>query len=331
MSVELWDKVFNNTLTKLNSGTNYSTSPNLDSNIEASGLSGTKIDTIRWDQGFGGTLTLGGIDNISGMLVLDDANYIRMLQLDIFGVHLFDTAQHELIKLDNIGLHAYDVNHNQLLQVDEFGFHAYDLGGNPQMEIVQGSVYVYGSQNLIFSQSVSPLHFQGIIGVDSFGEFIVASDFNNVLSIIGASVLNLAALNGDVNANFDPSKGLFDINGNSFSINANTAIVDTTGGVGIVCGTHSKLAIVPTKDGYRAVHAMESPDVWFMDFTDRDRVIDPLFLEVTEPPYHYINCADGCLQVWGRRKGFANKRFEKKTEEEAIANEKYLMMALPQK
>jgi hypothetical protein len=90
-----------------------------------------------------------------------------------------------------------------------------------------------------------------------------------------------------------------------------------------------KNAIVPTSEGYRALACMESPEVWFMDFTPMVDVLDPLFRETTEGPYRYIKCEDGWFQVWGRRKGYKETRFEMKTEKEFIANERFLNMNRP--
>ena len=88
-----------------------------------------------------------------------------------------------------------------------------------------------------------------------------------------------------------------------------------------------KTAIVLTKEGYRALYCVESPDVWFMDFCKSKEEIDSLFLEVTEPPYHFIKYEGGEYQVWGRRKGSSGKRFAIKTEEEYYKNERFYSMA----
>lgn len=90
-----------------------------------------------------------------------------------------------------------------------------------------------------------------------------------------------------------------------------------------------KNAIVPTSKGFNALACIESPDVWFMDFCDNKDNIDPLFLEVTVSPYKFIQCDDGSYQVWGKRKGHDHIRFENKTEEEFIANERFLNMNKP--
>ena len=71
---------------------------------------------------------------------------------------------------------------------------------------------------------------------------------------------------------------------------------------------------------------MESPEVWFMDFVKRKNKLDPMFEEVTVPPYHYIKCSGGGYQVWGKRKGHENKRFETKSEGRVLSKRKILSM-----
>jgi hypothetical protein len=90
-----------------------------------------------------------------------------------------------------------------------------------------------------------------------------------------------------------------------------------------------KSAIVSTSKGYKALYCIESPEVWFMDFckSQLKEDIDPTFLQVTEGPMRFIKCADGWYQVWRRRKGHANKRFESKTRLQFIKNETFLRMA----
>ena len=92
-------------------------------------------------------------------------------------------------------------------------------------------------------------------------------------------------------------------------------------------GGTDKTAIVPIGNDYRALYCVESPEVWFMDFCESKDKIDPMFLEVTVTPYHFIKCEDGEYQVWGKRKGHESKRFETKTFEEFKKNEQFLSMA----
>jgi hypothetical protein len=87
-----------------------------------------------------------------------------------------------------------------------------------------------------------------------------------------------------------------------------------------------KTAIVPVAGEFRALYAVESPDVWFCDFCDNKDSISKLFLDVTEGDMRFIK-ADKGYQVWRRRKGHANKRFEKKSYLQFIKNEAFLSMA----
>jgi hypothetical protein len=98
--------------------------------------------------------------------------------------------------------------------------------------------------------------------------------------------------------------------------------------------TSNKTAIVPTAQGYRALYCIESPEVWFMDFVTGERDLescDPIFLEVTEGKAHFIYCGDedgeSVFQVWRRRKDHAQHRFEQKTVEEFVKNERFLRQA----
>lgn len=86
-----------------------------------------------------------------------------------------------------------------------------------------------------------------------------------------------------------------------FSVNTN----------GDIAASGSKSAVVKTKTGKRKVYTIESPEVWFADFCESKKKIDPMFLEVTEKPYHFIKCSGKGYQVWGKRKGYAKKRFVK--------------------
>ena len=95
----------------------------------------------------------------------------------------------------------------------------------------------------------------------------------------------------------------------------------------ILTMSSSKTAILPTSQGYRALYCAESPEVWFFDFVPFKDKIDPVFEEVTIGEKHFIKTEDGSYLVFARRIGHENKRFEYKTEEEFLKNEKFLRMA----
>ena len=60
-----------------------------------------------------------------------------------------------------------------------------------------------------------------------------------------------------------------------------------------------------------------------MDFCESKNKIDPLFLEVTEGEMKFIKVEGGGYQVWRRRKGHANYRFEIKTQREYDKNNQF--------
>jgi hypothetical protein len=88
----------------------------------------------------------------------------------------------------------------------------------------------------------------------------------------------------------------------------------------IIVGGVDKSAIVPVKDGYRALYCMESPEVWFMDIANSKDNIDPMFNEVTTGEKEFIKTESGKYLVFAKRKGHENKRFELKTEKEYHSN-----------
>ncbi len=89
----------------------------------------------------------------------------------------------------------------------------------------------------------------------------------------------------------------------------------------------NKSAIVPYERGYRALYCIESPEVWFMDFCENKEELDPIFLGVTEGPFKFIKLDGMGYQVWRRRKGHRQYRFEEKTKSEFEKNERFLQMA----
>lgn len=105
--------------------------------------------------------------------------------------------------------------------------------------------------------------------------------------------------------------------------------VDKTGKWFMING-NAKEAVVPTSQGYKALYCVESPEVWFMDFCEKkdgEYQLDPLFKEVTKPPYRYLKTEEeGIYQVWGKRKGHEKKRFEERTKKQFQQNEKFLTL-----
>lgn len=105
------------------------------------------------------------------------------------------------------------------------------------------------------------------------------------------------------------------------------AVGDNDYRVDFVCGTFqirgtTKTAIVPTKDGFNALYCVESPDVWFFDIANSFDEIDPMFFEVTEGEYHTITNSNNEVIIFRKRKGFAKIRFEEKTKNQFLLNNK---------
>jgi hypothetical protein len=107
--------------------------------------------------------------------------------------------------------------------------------------------------------------------------------------------------------------------------NGANLMVDATGKWFQING-NAKEAVVPTSEGHKALYCAEAPEVWFFDFCDSKEEIDPMFLEVTEGEMRFIKCDVG-YQVWRRRKGHGHKRFEPRTYEQFIKNERFLSLA----
>jgi hypothetical protein len=150
------------------------------------------------------------------------------------------------------------------------------------------------------------------------------NDIDNVNQISGYNDLYFLG-NGDYN--FLKSGG-----GNGARIEWSTGKIHSFSST-IDLGGSDKSAIVPVDDEFRALYCMESPEVWFMDFVDTVHDIDPMFETVTEGQKYFVPCYGEDMrqhfQVWRRRKGHANKRFELKTKQEFEANERFLQAAKP--
>ena len=238
-----------------------------------------------------------------------------------------------------------------------------DSANNMGYNAIAGTMIFYGNNNEIFQSNISSL--DGITNeiavsgrINCKGLYLNQGQdegsIRKVDIIRGFNDLRFWTGDGDTS---DDYKFLNDAgNGNVFRIEHNTGyahslssyldlatnILHFTGGSAWTLNGNSKTAIVPTKDGYRALYSMESPEVWFMDFCPGKKVRrkwwkfwdwtwsatpDPMFLEVTEPPYVIMPTAvKGLVQVWAKRKGHP-ERFEKKTKAEFEKNEAFLKMA----
>ncbi len=232
----------------------------------------------------------------------------QLIQVDGTGLHAYNTAGTEIIGVDGTGFKAYTSGGVKQIQVDVSGLHGYNSSGNEISKIDNTGVHIYdGSNNELVTLDVSGYAAYGdtstryrktgsssnygITGIESGGDYIV--------SAVNSNKLKLGALGGNVE-------------------------ISATGDVRVTSpfyvGGSLKTAIMQTSQGYNTLYTNESPDVWFMDFCESKDKIDPMFLEVTSPPYHFIKCEDGEYQVWGKRKGFENIRFESKTKEQFDKN-----------
>lgn len=260
--------------------------------IDNAAITNAKISSLSWDKGQGGTLTLGGLSNGNGTLVIKDA------------------SGNQIIKGDNLGHHYYDTSGHELIRVDSGGLHEYDTSGNLKVELVLGGLFAYGTNGaqIQFKAAQSDPTSKGVMGIDGSGNFVIASNNANDASFSAVNNVTLAALNQSVQ--ITASQNIKLNYGGSFSLNGTT-----------------KTAIVPTTEGYKALYCAEAPEVWFFDFSKDKDSIDPLFLEVTEGEMKTIRCEDGSLQVWRKRKGFSQERFTPKSAEEFQRNNSFWNMA----
>lgn len=210
--------------------------------------------------------------------------------------------------------------------VDDMGLNA--IGG-------QFYIYCNSEQVALFQSSTNRTIFYKNAGVDGTYFYYNSGSTESLYGgNVGRMEYNAASehyLNVGGNLRFRVSNGGATIYGTAGLYMPNSHIIDhglVTSTLPAVSGT-LKNAIVPTPEGFVALNCIEAPDVWFMDFCDDMDKVDPKFMEVTEPPYHYIPCVGLGYQIWGKRKGFANTRFQKKTGKEFIANERFLNMSKP--
>lgn len=239
---------------------------------------------------FKGLIELGGAANENGLLKLYDSSGVQISQLDNGGMVVFGLSK---------GLRTSP------------SAAQYALGN------VTGFVGASGN---------SAMTMQAALGI--LMEFICNTD---AAFYMGAFSTGTLTINGKFNVTSD-----FRIHGHLFQIDDTAGITDNGFDVLIEHGGIVKTAIVPTSKGYRALYCIESPDVWFMDFCKVKKHkwwefwkkpeydIDPLFLETVEGDLTFVPTANKDIaQVWGKRKGFKNTRFEKKTKEQFIKNNKF--------
>lgn len=257
--------------------------------IGTAAIGTANIGTLTFNEISGGTATLGGTSNGNGLLQIYDSVGTKISQSDNEGIRVFGTTAFRC---------------------------AYISGGTIINDI---AYFGANSSGTVFLQTGVGIPFRfGMNGQTIFqmGAFSTGTlEVNGNLSVSGNIIGTTTYSNSSGYAN---SSGTAD----SLSPDGVTAFyVDPD--IYLAAGTSVKTAIVPTKYGYKALYTNESPEVWFMDFCENKEKVDPLFIEVTVPPYHFIKCEGGEYQVWGKRKGLENKRFEDKSEVEFRENNSF--------
>jgi hypothetical protein len=227
-----------------------------------------------------GIITLGGLGNGDGILIVKDALGNIILRADKDGYHAYDTSAIEKVRL-----------------ASQSGLDIYGSDGKTISfkETVNGTEYgVMGYSNLLAGIYIASNNGQGLTLYSNVeGNFLAQKK----IYIGGLDDIKLSPGSGHI----------LDVDAETAGFAGNVAIVGNLAVGGF------KSSVVDTLDGKVLLYANESPESWFMDFCNSKDKINPIFLEVTVPPYKFIKCDDGTYQVWGKRKGFQEKtrRFEK--------------------
>lgn len=286
-------------------------SPNGILGINVNGDTTFTIDGTTGDATFAGEVQAGAF--ISGEVIVGDGNIV--IDGTNTQINIFDSGDHNTVRLDDTGLIGYNTSGSEIMHLKPTGLEVYGLSGDifKLSDAAGGTVYGKMGYNASasFNHAVS-LYSRGSIQLTNYDG---SSDFATI-----ASTLILG-----VNSPLYQDILLSTIHGN-VTINAGGDINVTPSGAFKINGS-TKTAIVPSSLGYKALYAIESPNVWFMDFCDNEYDIDPMFLEVTEGEMEFIKTESGRFQVWRKRKGFADTRFEEKTVFEFEQNEKFLKMS----
>ncbi len=259
--------------------------------VNSAGDTTIAVDGETGDVTIIGTLQAGSI--ISGSVIVGDGSIV--IDGGTTQINLFDSGDHNTVRLDTSGLTIFDTSAVIKAIGDSNGFTVYDLSSFRFWDTsLPGLVATLGADG-VYGIALTPT--QAAFGLNIAAHFYVKG---KELTLVG----NLNIQNGATTIGNDGAN----------------AVITNDG--------KTKTAIVPVENGYRALYAMESPEVWFMDFCKNKYELDPLFLEVTEGEMHWI-ALDGEFgyQVWRRRKGHAQTRFEKKSKEEFEQNEKFLGMS----
>ena len=296
--------------------------------------------SITGNQIAGGTLILGGTLNGDGLMQIKNSAGTVLIQGDNQGHSYYTDAGVLQIKVDEDGLVAYQADGTtKQFQLSASGFYGYGTTSqiirfktDPSSTANYGGIG-YGTAKGLGMYITTPETMLTTAGGDPWvtadGQAVIVGEGNNATLYADGSggtaeVLAVNDINIYAGDKITIQTGSGDINLSSSDDIVGTAVDDVIfnyGGDFILNGS-TKTAIVPTTQGYKALYAIESPSVWFMDFVEKKDVLDPLFIEVTEPPYKYIKCDDGTYQVWGKRKGYKDTRFESKDVKQFEVNNK---------
>lgn len=304
-------------------GTDFIDGPTFDIDNDRNIVTNSKFKNISFSKAQGGTAVLGGSGDGDGVLQIKDSSGNVIVQGDNNGMHYYNTGGTEKARMNSNGIEVY--GESSFLFYDEPDGNVY--GG---MGFV-GSASSGSGKDQIFltAEGITRLKIEGTDGLQLEGggadAYINISLENDITSISGNTTLSAdgefvvngsgITLNADVDLNLNTNDSDITVDsGGDF-------VVDTAGD--FILNGDVKTAIVPTTEGYKALYCTESPEVWFMDFAkvkgwiNKTYEVDQLFKEVTVEPYVYIPTTDkSIVQVWGKRKGHSDKRFENKTEVE---------------
>jgi hypothetical protein len=273
--------------------------------IDNLAVTDAKIANITWDKGQGGSLKLGGASNVNGILQIYDNSNVLKGTWDKDGINVLSGSLTGAIITGGT------------IRTAASGARVELNGSSKQIEVYNGSnlrghIYYYnydGQDNIV-------------IAGENGGQIILAP--TNYVQVFDSDLridndLKVATIRGK-NGSGDVR---IRVTGAS---NAALWADDSDNSITVqkfFIGASEKTAIVKTSKGYNALYCMESPEVWFMDFCDNKKKIDPLFMEVTEGEMKFIKLTGKGYQVWRRRKGFINKRFDKKTKTQYLKNNKF--------
>lgn len=276
--------------------------PNMSANkITSDSFSTDRIPNLNASKITAGTITVGGSDQPTALIIQHSTNDSNSRMRFEGGSRIWEDSS------NNVGINA--------------------LGSELDLYVNSNQVAYFGSGNTNIYQHLHVPNIDLALGGSE-------GSIYNIDQLVGTNDLRITA-NGDCYFYRDGSGGA----GVRFAWGSGKIYSYSSS---INLGGTDKTAIVPTKDGYKALYSMESPGVWFMDFCygkkkrhfpkfwEYEWLIKPdlTFLEVIEGQIVVIPTGvKNIVQIWAKRKGHAEKRFEAKTKAEYEKNEAFLKQA----